>query len=72
MVATSVLSAVGIVARTRVDSGGIYSLISQVLGSRAGGAIGLIYCFGQVEFIITNNSDIIFAINTCTNQQILL
>ena len=41
------LSAVGIIARTKVDSGGVYFLISYVLGSQSGGAVGLVYCFGQ-------------------------
>ena len=41
------MSAVGIVSKTQVDSGGVYFLISYVLGSRVGGAVGLVYCFGQ-------------------------
>ncbi|KAL7305899.1 hypothetical protein TKK_0001904 [Trichogramma kaykai] len=43
----SVLSAVGICERCRVESGGVYFLLSHVLGSRLGGSIGLLYCFGQ-------------------------
>ena len=43
----SVLSAVGICERCRVESGGVYFLLSHVLGSRFGGSIGLLYCFGQ-------------------------
>ncbi|KOX68626.1 Solute carrier family 12 member 8 [Melipona quadrifasciata] len=43
----TVLSAVGICERCRVESGGVYFLLSHVLGSRFGGAIGLLYCFGQ-------------------------
>lgn len=45
----SVLSAVGICERCRVESGGVYFLLSHVLGSRFGGSIGLLYCFGQVN-----------------------
>jgi len=33
------------------SSGGVYFLISHVLGSRRGAAVGIIYVFGQV---ITN------------------
>lgn len=44
----TVLSAVGICERCRVESGGVYFLLSHVLGSRFGGSIGLLYCFGQV------------------------
>ncbi|XP_043254051.1 solute carrier family 12 member 8 [Colletes gigas] len=43
----TVLSAVGICERCRVESGGVYFLLSHVLGSRSGGSIGLLYCFGQ-------------------------
>ncbi|KAL0278950.1 UNVERIFIED_CONTAM: hypothetical protein PYX00_000620 [Menopon gallinae] len=43
----SVLSAVGICERCRMESGGVYFLLAHVLGSRFGGSIGLIYCFGQ-------------------------
>lgn len=48
----TVLSAVGICERCRVESGGVYFLLSHVLGSRFGGSIGLLYCFGQVYEII--------------------
>lgn len=43
----SVLSAVGICERCRIESGGVYFLIAHTLGSRMGGALGMIYCFGQ-------------------------
>lgn len=45
----SVLSAVGICERCRMESGGVYFLMAHVLGSRVGGAIGLLYVFGQVS-----------------------
>lgn len=43
----SVLSAVGICERCRVESGGVYFLIAHTLGSRFGGSLGMLYCFGQ-------------------------
>lgn len=43
----SVLAAVGICERCRVESGGVYFLIAKTLGSRFGGSLGLLYCFGQ-------------------------
>lgn len=43
----SVLSAIGIVERIRVETGGVYFLIANTLGSRFGGSLGLMYCFGQ-------------------------
>lgn len=44
----SVLSAVGICERCRIESGGVYFVLGHVLGSRVGGSLGLLYCFGQV------------------------
>ncbi|XP_041361289.1 solute carrier family 12 member 8-like [Gigantopelta aegis] len=41
------LSAVGVCERCRMESGGVYFLISHVLGGRIGGSIGVIYCFAQ-------------------------
>ena len=54
---TSVLSAIGICERCPVASGGVYSLVSQVLGSHVGTAFGLVYCFGQVRVKIENMVD---------------
>lgn len=47
----SVLSAVGICERCRMESGGVYFLVSHVLGSKFGGALGLLYVFGQVSIM---------------------
>ena len=33
--------------RCQIKSGGIYFLVSKVLGKRIGGAVGIIYTFGQ-------------------------
>lgn len=43
----SVLSAIGIVERIRMETGGVYFLIANTLGSRFGASLGLLYCFGQ-------------------------
>lgn len=43
----SVLSAIGIIERIRVETGGVYFLVAHTLGSRFGGSLGLLYCFGQ-------------------------
>ena len=48
IVLVSVLSAIGICERCKVESGGVYFLLSYVLGSRIAAAVGLLYCFGQV------------------------
>lgn len=48
IVLVSVLSAIGIIERCKVESGGVYFLLSYVLGSRIAAAVGLLYCFGQV------------------------
>lgn len=47
IVLISVLSAIGIVERIRMETGGVYFLIANTLGSRFGGSLGLLYCFGQ-------------------------
>ncbi|KAK3087217.1 hypothetical protein FSP39_003220 [Pinctada imbricata] len=41
------LSAIGVCERCKMESGGVYFLISHVLGGRIGGCIGVIYCFAQ-------------------------
>ncbi|XP_059168797.1 solute carrier family 12 member 8-like [Physella acuta] len=41
------LSAIGVCERCKVGSGGVYFLISHILGARIGGSIGIIYCFAQ-------------------------
>lgn len=51
IVLVSVLSAIGICERCKVESGGVYFLLSYVLGSRIAAAVGLLYCFGQVQRI---------------------
>ncbi|XP_076858521.1 solute carrier family 12 member 8 [Brachyhypopomus gauderio] len=43
----TVLSGIGVCERCSVGSGGIYSMISTVLGGRIGGTVGLLYVFGQ-------------------------
>ncbi|XP_040858757.1 solute carrier family 12 member 8 isoform X2 [Ochotona curzoniae] len=43
----TVLSGIGVSAHGGVGSGGVYSMISSVLGGQAGGTIGLLYVFGQ-------------------------
>lgn len=45
----SVLSTIGIYERCQIQSGGIYFLVSHVLGGQIGGAVGLMYAFGQVN-----------------------
>lgn len=47
IVLVTVFSAIGICQRCHVQSGGIYFLISHVLGAQFGGAISLVYIFGQ-------------------------
>ncbi|KAG1670089.1 Solute carrier family 12 member 8 [Nymphon striatum] len=47
----SLLSAIGICDRCKVESGGVFFLVSHVLGSQLGGAIGIAYCFGQAVAI---------------------
>ncbi|KAK9537464.1 hypothetical protein VZT92_005079 [Zoarces viviparus] len=43
----TVMSGIGVCDHCGVGSGGIYSMISIVLGGRVGGTVGLLYVFGQ-------------------------
>ncbi|NXU55914.1 S12A8 protein, partial [Turnix velox] len=43
----TVLSGIGVCEKCNVGSGGVYSMISTVLGGQVGGTIGLLYIFGQ-------------------------
>ncbi|CAL8371059.1 unnamed protein product [Arctogadus glacialis] len=43
----TVMSGIGVSERCGVGSGGVYSMISTVLGGRVGGTVGLLYVFGQ-------------------------
>ena len=43
------LSAIGVCERCHIESGGVYFLLSQVLGAKIGAVIGILYSFGQVS-----------------------
>ena len=47
LILMAVLAAIGICERCHVQSGGVYFLISHVLGSRRGAAVGILYVLGQ-------------------------
>ncbi|NXC16432.1 S12A8 protein, partial [Corythaeola cristata] len=44
----TVLSGIGVCEKCSIGSGGVYSMISTVLGGQVGGTIGLLYIFGQI------------------------
>lgn len=44
----TVLSGIGVCEKCSIGSGGVYSMISTVLGGQVGGTVGLLYIFGQV------------------------
>lgn len=44
----TVLSGIGVCEKCSIGNGGVYSMISTVLGGQVGGTIGLLYIFGQV------------------------
>lgn len=43
----TVLSGIGVCERCSIGHGGVYSMISTVLGGKVGGTVGLLYIFGQ-------------------------
>lgn len=45
----TVMSGIGVGEHCGFGSGGVYSMISTVLGGRVGGTVGLLYVFGQVS-----------------------
>lgn len=45
----TVLSGIGVAEHGGIGSGGVYSMISSVLGGQMGGTVGLLYVFGQVR-----------------------
>ncbi|KAL9962137.1 hypothetical protein ACROYT_G031215 [Oculina patagonica] len=45
------LSAIGVCERCHVESGGVYFLLSHVLGQRSGGTIAILYSFGMAVSI---------------------
>lgn len=44
----TVLSGIGVCERCGIGSGGVYSMVSTILGGQVGGTVGLLYIFGQV------------------------
>ena len=62
LILMAVLAAIGICERCHVQSGGVYFLISHVLGSRRGTAIGILYVLGQVLLNIFLISEDFFSV----------
>ena len=48
----TVMSAVGICDRCHVRHGGVYFIVSHVLGGKTGGSVGLLYCLGHVSQVV--------------------
>lgn len=46
----TVMSGIGVCEHCGIGNGGIYSMISTVLGGRVAGTVGLLYVFGQASF----------------------
>lgn len=51
----TVLSGIGVAEHGGIGSGGVYSMISSVLGGQMGGTVGLLYVFGQVRHLICSS-----------------
>ena len=49
MALIAALSAIGVCEQCRMKSGGVYFLLSHVMGAKFGASIGILYCFGQVS-----------------------
>lgn len=46
----ALVAGVGITQRCHIDTGGVHDILSHILGARLGGAVSVVYCFGQVRF----------------------
>ncbi|XP_029315040.1 LOW QUALITY PROTEIN: solute carrier family 12 member 8 [Cottoperca gobio] len=67
----TVMSGIGVCEHCGVGSGGIYSMISTVLGGRVGGTVGLLYVFGQCvagAMYITGFSESVAELLSLQNQ----
>lgn len=51
----TVMSGIGVSECCSVGNGGVYSMVSTVLGGRVGGTVGLLYVFGQVSKTCIND-----------------
>lgn len=58
----TVLSGIGVAEHGGIGSGGVYSMISSVLGGQMGGTVGLLYVFGQVRLQHRSTSYCSFAV----------
>ncbi|XP_018496162.1 solute carrier family 12 member 8 [Galendromus occidentalis] len=43
----ALVAGVGITQRCHIDTGGVHDILSHILGARLGGAVSVVYCFGQ-------------------------
>lgn len=65
----TVMSGIGVGEHCGYGGGGIYSMISTVLGARVGGTMGLLYVFGQVSTVYVKVVICIqFGCNICSNM----
>lgn len=64
----TVMSGIGVCEHCGIGSGGIYSMISTVLGGRLGGTVGLLYVFGQVsnKSGLSGRREILLKLFVCT------
>ena len=47
------LSAIGLCERLKgMETGGVYYIVSRVLGGKVGGTVGVMYSFGLVRFYV--------------------
>ena len=45
------MSAVGICDRCDIGHGGVYFILTHVLGGKVGGTVGMMYCVGHVSLV---------------------
>ena len=67
----TVMSAVGICDRCHVRHGGVYFIVSHVLGGKIGGSVGLLYCLGHVSYTAINLFHSIEYKKICVQEHLL-
>jgi potassium/chloride transporter 8 len=65
----TVLSGIGVAEHGGISSGGVYSMISSVLGGQMGGTVGLLYVFGQVRHLTCSFASVSLHFLICLGEE---
>ena len=60
---------IGVAEHGGISSGGVYSMISSVLGGQMGGTVGLLYVFGQVRHLTCSFASVSLHFLICLGEE---